>query len=209
MRCAQAAVAAIAPSRLAVAVADVTLRAAHKVPGMEWEAYEELIESPPGEYRTDVPALFTDAAVFDEFVADLASLLDPTEFDFVAGIDAMGYIPGTALARHFDVGFVAVRKDEKLPVHEANRLADTVVDYTGEAKTLEVNVEHVPDDGPILLVDDWMETASQVETAINLLERAGGTIGGIAVLAAAENETTRHLDDEYGVYSVKPFREGE
>ncbi|WP_435095934.1 phosphoribosyltransferase family protein [Halarchaeum sp. P4] len=175
---------------------------------MEWEAYEERIESPPGEYRTDVPAIFTDAAVFDEFVSDLAGLLNPADFDYVAGIDAMGYIPGTALARHFGVGFVSIRKDEKLPVREENRVADSLVDYTGEEKTLEVNVEHVPEDGPVLLVDDWMETASQVETAIELLERAGGTVGGIAVLAAAETETTRRLDEEYGVHSVKPFREG-
>ncbi|WP_336037793.1 phosphoribosyltransferase [Halobacterium yunchengense] len=72
---------------------------------------------------------------------------------------------------------------------------------------LEVDTRQVFTDDPILLVDDWMETAVQVGSAIDLLERAGGTVGGIALLAAEENETTRRLDDEYGVYSVKPFRE--
>lgn len=174
---------------------------------MEWAEYRERIESPPDEYRTNVPALFTDPDVFDEFVADLAAELAPATFEYVAGIDAMGFIPGTALARHFDVGFIAIRKDEKLPIHEEHRIADSLVDYTGEEKTLEVDERQVPSEDPILVVDDWTETASQIGTAIDLLERAGGTVGGIALLAAAETEATRRLDDEYGVYSIKPFPE--
>ncbi|MGB9965081.1 phosphoribosyltransferase family protein [Halobacterium hubeiense] len=174
---------------------------------MEWAAYRERIASPSGELRTNVPALFTDPDVFDAYVNDLATQLDPDDFGYVAGIDAMGYIPGTALARRFGVGFVAIRKDQKLPIRERNRVADALVDYTGEEKTLEVDVRQVPEDRPVLVVDDWMETASQVETAIDLIERAGGTVGGVALLAAEENETTRRLDDEYGVYSIKPFRE--
>lgn len=174
---------------------------------MEWEDYQKIIESPEEEYRTNVPALFPDPEIFDTFVDDLASLLDPTDFDYVAGIDAMGYIPGTALARRFDVGFIAIRKDQKLPIREEHRIADDLVDYTGEEKTLEVDVCQVPTDGPILIVDDWMETASQVRTAIELIERAGGKVAGIALLAAVENETTIALDEQYGVYSIKPFRE--
>ncbi|MFC7164693.1 phosphoribosyltransferase family protein [Halospeciosus flavus] len=174
---------------------------------MEWSEYRNRIESPEDEYRTNVPALFADPDTFDAFVNDLATELDPSAFDYVARIDAMGFIPGTALARRFGVGFIAVRKDEKLPIREEHRVADTLVDYTGKEKMLEVDTRQVPTDDPILLVDDWMETASQVGTAIDLLERAGGTVGGIALLAAEENETTRRLNDEYGVYSVKSFRE--
>lgn len=172
---------------------------------MQWAEYRELIESPPGEYRTNVPALFADADVFDELVDDLATRLDSDEFGCVAGIDAMGFIPGTALARRFDVGFLAIRKDEKLPIREEHRVADSLVDYTGAEKTLEVDVRQVPGE-PVLVVDDWMETASQVGTAIDLIERAGGTVAGVALLAAEDTAETRRIDAEYGVASIKPFR---
>lgn len=174
---------------------------------MEWDVYQEVIESPEDEYRTNVPALFADPEVFDTFVNDLATQLDPETFEHVAGIDALGFIPGTALARRFGVGLITIRKDGKLPIRDRHREADTLVDYTGMEKTLELDRRQIPRDEPILLVDDWMETASQVGTAIDLIERAGGTVGGIALLAAETNETTRRLDETYGVSTVNPFPE--
>lgn len=172
---------------------------------MEWDEYRDLLSSEG--YRSDVPALFADPEVFDEFVADFVDAVDvdADTVDRAAAIDALGFIPGTVLARELGVGLITVRKDRKLPIDEAHRVADSLVDYTGEEKTLEVDVRKVPDGTRIVVVDDWMETASQVTTAIDLIERAGGDVCGIAVLNAAENETTRRLHEEYGVYSVSPW----
>ncbi|GAB3415496.1 hypothetical protein GCM10027435_11730 [Haloparvum alkalitolerans] len=169
---------------------------------MEWEEYAALMES--ADYRSNVPNVFADPDHFAAAVVDMrdATAVDP---DAVAGIDAMGFIPGAALARAFDAGFVAVRKGGKLPIAEEHRLADDCVDWTGTEKTLELDRRMVADGASVLVVDDYVETASQVGVAADLLERAGASVAGVTVLCAVENEETRSLDAEYGLYSVNPW----
>ncbi|MFB6270384.1 MAG: phosphoribosyltransferase family protein [Halobacterium sp.] len=172
---------------------------------MEWDEYRDRIES--AEYRYNVPALFADGDDFAAFLDDLIGPFDPGDVDQVAGIDALGFVPGAVLARELDAGFVAVRKGGKLPIDADYRIADTLVDYTGETKTLELDVRMVPEGSRVLLVDDWMETASQMTTALDLLERAGADVAGVAVLGAEENETPLELEERYGVHSVRPWHE--
>lgn len=170
-----------------------------------WEDYRDLIESV--EYRYNVPALFAHPEAFHTFLDDLAAPYDPDEVDKVAGIDALGFIPGACLARDLDAGFVSVRKGGKLPIDEEYRICADLVDYTGQEKTLELDVRMVEEGCRVVVVDDWIETASQMTTAIDLLERAGADVVGIAVLGAEENETPLCLEAEYGVHSVRPWHE--
>ena len=55
--------------------------------------------------------------------------------DIVAGIDAMGFILGAAVARQLKAGFVPLRKHPHLCV---DVITETYVDYTGRSKILEV-----------------------------------------------------------------------
>lgn len=64
----------------------------------------------------------------------------------------------------------------------------------------------VPDGSRVVLVDDWMETASQMTAALDLLEAAGANVVHVAVLGAEENETPLELEAEYGVHSVSVAR---
>ncbi|MEE6211010.1 phosphoribosyltransferase family protein [Salarchaeum sp. III] len=170
---------------------------------MEWSEYVERIES--AEYRYNVPGLFADPEAFSAFVDDLLEPYDATEVDRVAAIDALGFVPGAALARELDTGLVTVRKTGKLPIADEHRRSESLVDYTGVEKTLELDTRMVPDGCRVLLVDDWMETASQMTAALDLLEAAGADVTGIAVLGAEENETPLALEEEYGVHSVRPW----
>ncbi|MFQ3318526.1 MAG: adenine phosphoribosyltransferase [Natronomonas sp.] len=172
---------------------------------MEWSKYRELLSS--SEYRYNVPALFADREAFHAFLDEITAPYDPDDVDHIAGIDALGFVPGAVMARELDAGLISVRKGGKLPIDEAYRISDSLVDYTGEEKTLELDVRMVPDGCRVVLVDDWMETASQVTTALELLEQAGADIVGISVLGAEENETPRRLEAEYGVHSIRPWHE--
>jgi adenine phosphoribosyltransferase len=171
---------------------------------MEWSEYRERIES--AGYRYDVPALWADAADFETYLDDLLAPFDPVDIDQVAGIDALGFVPGGVLARELDAGFVAVRKGGKLPIPDEHRVAESFVDYTDQPKRLEVDVRMVPDGSRVLVVDDWTETATQVGIAIELLEAAGAEIVGIAVLGAEANERPLELDDGYGIHSLRPWK---
>src|SRR5690242_3019454 len=141
--------------------------------------YLALIDRETSGNRCDVTPLFADYAAFSALVDDLAALMEPLAFDVVAGIDALGFILGTALALHVRVGFVPIRKGGKLPVD-----VDSVecVDYTGQRKTLELRRGTLTPDIRVLLVDEWIETGAQIGAAIQLIEGQGGVIAGIASL---------------------------
>jgi adenine phosphoribosyltransferase len=163
--------------------------------------YLALIDRETSGNRCDVTPLFADYAAFSALVEDLAALVEPLPFDIVAGIDALGFILGTALALHTHTGFVPIRKGGKLPV-----VVDTAecVDYTGQRKTLEMRRDALKAGTRVLLVDEWIETGAQVGAAIQLIECQGGAIAGIASLHMDENEQTEHLRIRYRCVQAAP-----
>jgi adenine/guanine phosphoribosyltransferase-like PRPP-binding protein len=75
-----------------------------------------------------VTPLFADYAGFMALVDDFTTQLGGLACDLVAGIDALGFILGTALAMRLGTGFLAMRKEGKLPVAAD---AQSFVGYTG------------------------------------------------------------------------------
>ncbi|MFH1524012.1 MAG: phosphoribosyltransferase family protein [Chloroflexota bacterium] len=161
--------------------------------------YLRLIDTHTRGPRYDVTPLFADAAAFAALVSDLIAPFDVAEIDFVAGIDALGFILGTAIAIRLGRGFIPIRKGGKLPVQ-----ADAMdfVDYTGQSKSLELRAGAVPLGAKILLVDEWIETGAQVKAAAQLIERQGGVLAGIASISIDLNEKTRSLLETYHCHSV-------
>lgn len=170
---------------------------------MEYETYlDRISERTIG--RFDAFALFDDILVFESVITDYVSPFCDRDIDAVVGIDAIGFVLGTGVALELDVGFLPVRKGNKLPIPEENRLQQQVTDYTGEQKTLEIDAARVSTGLRALVVDDWIETGAQMDAATSLVEEAGGTVAGIAVLDAGQNERTQNLAAEYDLHTVNP-----
>lgn len=93
--------------------------------------YLRLIDTQTAGPRCDVTPLFADPIAFAELIADLSEPFISTAIDYVAGIDALGFILGTAVALRLNKGFIPIRKGGKLPVAVTAR---EFVDYTGESK---------------------------------------------------------------------------
>jgi adenine phosphoribosyltransferase len=152
--------------------------------------YLHLIDKNTQGPRYDVTPLFADYEAFTALVEDLSRSFTASDFDVVAGIDALGFILGTALALHFQKGFVPIRKGGKLPV-EVDTC--TFIDYTGHEKSLELRADAIKRGTRVLVVDEWIETGAQVKAAIQLIEGQGGVIAGIAAINIDDNEATRPL----------------
>lgn len=155
--------------------------------------------------RFDVTRLCHDGPSFEAVVDDLAAPFDDGGVDRVAGIDAVGFVLGAAVARELDVGFVPVRKGGKLPIPDDDRLEESLVDYTETEKRLELDRTAVPPSGRVLVVDDWIETAAQMTAAVALVEAAGGEVAGIATVGAGR-DTTEALRAAYRFHSLLPLR---
>ena len=53
----------------------------------------------------------------------------------------------------------------------------------------------------VLLVDQWIETGGTMTAGTQLIERQGGIVAGIAVIAVEENEATQELRNRYKISS--------
>jgi len=87
----------------------------------------------------------------------------------IAGIEARGFIFGSALATRLGLGFLPLRKPGKLPVPSIGQ--DYSLEY-GEAR-LELDPTLLEEGKPVLLVDDLIATGGTATAGVELLRRAG------------------------------------
>lgn len=152
--------------------------------------YLQLIDTHTSGPRCDVTPLFANPSAFAQLIRDLSAPYESASFDYVAGIDALGFILGAAVALHLNKGFVPIRKGGKLPV--AVITAD-FVDYSGQQKVPEIRKGLIKPGDQVLLVDEWIETGAQAQAAIDLIEKEGGKVMGIAAINIDRNPATIRL----------------
>ena len=54
----------------------------------------------------------------------------------------------------------------------------------------------------MLVVDEWIETGAQVRAAVDLIEREGGTVVGIAAINLDSNPASAGLREKYPCQAV-------
>jgi adenine phosphoribosyltransferase len=161
--------------------------------------YLRLIDTHTAGPRYDVTPLFSDYEAFAALAEELARPFVGAACDYVAGIDALGFILGTAVALRLQKGFVPIRKGGKLPV-AVQRVA--FVDYSGETKSLEMRHDALPPGQKVLLVDEWVETGAQMGAAAQLIEGLGCVIIGLAAINIDDNAATSWLRERYYCHTV-------
>ena len=163
------------------------------------KAYLRKIDTETTGNRNDVTPVFLDPELFSQLVEDLSEPFQNKQIDYVGCIDALGFILGTAVARHLDVGVIPIRKGGKLPVETIGR---DFQDYSGKTKRLEIRKDLLLNQSRVLLVDEWIETGAQIEAAISLIEAQGGTIAGIATINMDVCDRTQAIRKKYQVHTV-------
>ncbi|MEM1346326.1 MAG: phosphoribosyltransferase family protein [Pseudomonadota bacterium] len=138
----------------------------------------------------DPTALYIHPQAFHDLLDDLSADLGGIEADAVAGIDAMGFVLGSALATRLGLGFLPIRKAGKLCV-----ATDTVAftNYSGRTQEMELRQPAFAPGTRVLLVDQWVETGGTMDGALRLIERQGGTVAGLVAIAIEDNPHTQAL----------------
>jgi len=128
----------------------------------------------PGIQFRDITTLIADPAGLASAVDALADPhLGAAEGpQVVAGIEARGFLFGTALAVRLGLGFLPLRKPGKLPGETLGR------DYHLEYGTdrIELHVGAIRPGQRVLLVDDLIATGGTAEAAVLLLREAGAEV---------------------------------
>jgi adenine phosphoribosyltransferase len=71
------------------------------------------------------------------------------------------------------------------------------INYSKRTQSLELRKPAFRPGTRVLLVDQWVETGGTMGAAIELIERQGGVIAGIATVAIEENPQTSALREAY------------
>ncbi len=145
--------------------------------------YLDLIRSIPdfpqkGIIFKDITPLIKDSNAFGSAVNDMTHPFLNDDIDIVVAVEARGYIFGAPMATRLNCGFVPVRKQGKLPYSTSS------IEYSLEygTETLEIHQDAILKGQKVLLVDDVLATGGTLKAAIQLVEKVGGDVEGIAVL---------------------------
>ncbi len=146
-------------------------------PGRSREALKALIRTVPdfpskGIQFRDITTLIADANGLSATIDRLAAMASDLRVDKIAGIEARGFIFGTAVALRLGVGFVPIRKAGKLPV---DCLEESYALEYGEAR-VELDPSIIDSGQHVLVVDDLLATGGTALAASRLLRRAGATV---------------------------------
>ena len=142
----------------------------------------------------DPTSIYINGEAFNDLLDDLVADLDGLTVDVVAGLDAMGFVLGSALATRLKVGFLPVRKAGKLCV-ETDKVEFN--NYSGRTQDMELRKPAFAPGTKVLVVDQWVETGGTMDGAIRLIERQGGKVVGLAAVAIEENAVTDAYRKKY------------
>lgn len=126
----------------------------------------------PGIQFRDITTLLANKHAFRAAVDELMWPFLSAGVDYVAGIEARGFILGGAIAHELGLGFVPIRKKGKLPGKTIGR--DYQLEYGVDR--IEVHADAIAKGDKILLVDDLIATGGTAEAAIDLIHDSGGEV---------------------------------
>ena len=120
----------------------------------------------------DITTLLKDPKGFQTTINMLVEKYKNAPIDYIAGVEARGFILGAALAYALGKGFIPVRKKGKLPGKTITQ--DYDLEYGSD--TIEIHHDAIHAGASVLLIDDLIATGGTAIGAITLIEKVGGKI---------------------------------
>src|SRR5260370_27408569 len=120
----------------------------------------------------DITPVLSDPVLFRASVDLFLERCRGLKIDKIVGIDARGFLFGSAVAYELGVGFVPIRKRGKLPYR--TEIAKYSLEY-GEAE-VEMHTDAVSEGERVVLVDDLLATGGTSAAAAALIRNAGANL---------------------------------
>jgi adenine phosphoribosyltransferase len=120
----------------------------------------------------DITPILADRHLFRESIELFLDRCRQLSIDKVVGIDARGFLFGSAVAYALGVGFVAIRKKGKLPFKTES--ASYSLEY-GDAE-MEMHIDSIAPGEKIVLIDDLLATGGTSAAAAALIRKVGGEL---------------------------------
>jgi adenine phosphoribosyltransferase len=126
----------------------------------------------PGIVFKDITPILKDGALFRASTDLFLKQCRGKPIDKIVGIDARGFLFGSAVAYELGIGFVPLRKKGRLPYKTES--ARYSLEY-GEAE-MELHIDAIERGEKIVLIDDLLATGGTSASAATLIKKVGGDL---------------------------------
>tara|TARA_B100000700_G_C14944896_1_gene808668 strand:+ start:523 stop:1041 length:519 start_codon:yes stop_codon:yes gene_type:complete len=147
----------------------------------------------------DINPIYKEPKIWNELTLPLQKLITTVKPDYIAGIESRGFISAAALAFKLEIGFIPIRKANKLPGKV------TGVNYKLEYGEDRLEIQHnsIEEASKIILIDDLLATGGTACAAGDLIIEAGGKLIGYAFLVElTELKGRKRLDSSLFIESL-------
>ena len=149
----------------------------------------------------DITTLLNNKEAYGVLMNHLYQRYKEYNLDFIAGIDARGFIFGAALAQMLGVGFVPVRKKGKLPYTTVSE--KYALEYGVDEIEVHIDAFSSVQNARVLLIDDLIATGGTANAAANLIKQTGAQcIEACFIIGLNFLDGQKKLREKTDVYSL-------
>ena len=149
----------------------------------------------------DITPLLAEPKAFTAAVVAMCTGFIDAGVEYVAAVEARGFMFGAAVAERLGAGFIPIRKKGKLPFTTESVTYD--LEYGTD--TLEVHSDALSKAALVLMVDDLLATGGTMAAACKLIEKIGGQIAGITFLIELGELAGRSKLEGYNISTVLTY----
>ena len=149
----------------------------------------------------DITTLLKDREAFKCSIDEITRHCSKYQIDYIAGIEARGFIIGAPVAYQLGIGFLPVRKPEKLP-SEVEKISYEL-EY-GE-NVLEIHKDAIDSGDKIMVVDDLLATGGTTAAVFKLIEKLGGKVIGASFIVELAFLNPREKLERYDIFSLVQY----
>lgn len=147
----------------------------------------------------DITTLCQDFAPFKESCDCIAEHYKNKGIIKVVAIEARGYVFGGVVAYLLGAGFILIRKPGKLPYTTISESYE--LEYGTDS--IYMHTDAITQGDKVLVLDDLLATGGTALAACKLVEKAGGSVEGVAfVIELTGNLHGREKLKRYNVFSL-------
>lgn len=149
----------------------------------------------------DITTLMQDGESFHEATSHIVEFAKNINAEVVVGPESRGFIFGCPVSYELNIGFVPVRKPNKLPRETISYSYD--LEYG--SNELHMHKDAIKKGQKVLIVDDLLATGGTIEAAIKLVESLGGEVVGCAFLIELKELHGRDKLKDYQVLTLMEY----
>ena len=157
----------------------------------------------PGIMFRDITTLFQDPQAMKKTIEILHNRYKDKKIDYVAGIEARGFIIGGSLAEKLNCGFIPIRKKGKLPHYVESQ--EYNLEYGTD--TIEIHKDALNPGQRILIVDDLIATGGTAKASCQLIEKLGGEIVECVFIIDLPELGGKEKLSQYPIFTLIEFEE--